>query len=298
VVSRNRPYEGASMKLSIYPKANFVPANKEQKREMALLASNPNVPKVLEVNTEEQLIDAISTYAWSPSIFSGVRLDENFVSADFMGIDVDNGLTISEAESRAQALGLACLCLPSPSHTEEHNKFRLVFPLAKTILSHADFDATWDWLLEKFPELDAQCSDEARWYAPSKLGDGFWQDGLFLMPQKAKAPDQDLAAINQNLVEVPENLNEIVALLYGKDRTKIPEAVEFFLTNAHTGLSGLWTNSLNSFAFSLALSGVDDMLIQEVAEQVAPEPLTKSDLYQIKRACRDGNRKRNESEGL
>ena len=293
-----RPNKGFGMKLSIYPKANFVPANKEEKREMAFLASNPNIPEILEVNTDEELINAISSFAWSQSIFSGVRLDENFISADFMGIDVDNGLTIAQAEKRIQTLGLACLCLPSPSHTEEHNKFRLVFPLAKTILNHQDFDSTWDWLLEKFPELDKQCSDEARWYAPSKLGDGFWQDGLFLLPVKAKAPDQDLAVINQNLVEVPEDLKEIVTMLYGKERDKFPEAVEFFLSNAHTGLSGLWTNSLNSCCFSLALSGVDDMLIEQVMEQVAPEPLTKIDNYQIKRACRDGKRKRSESEGL
>jgi hypothetical protein len=286
------------MKLSIYPRANFVPTSKEQKRDMAFLTSNPNIPEVLEVNTDEQLISAISSYAWSPSIFSGVRLDENFVSADFMGIDIDNGLTISQAEERAQALGLACLCLPSPSHSDEHNKFRLVFPLAKTIVTPRDFDATWDWLLEKFPELDVQCSDECRWYAPSKLGDGFWQDGLFLVPVKAKAPDQDLAVINQNLVEVPENLKEVVTLLYGKERDKVPEAVEFFLTNAHTGLHGLWTNSLNSCCFSLALSGIDDILIEQVMEQLAPEPLTKVDNYQIKRACRDGKRKRSESEGL
>lgn len=286
------------MRLSIYPKANFVPANKEQKREMAFLASNPNIPEILEVNTDEELINAISSFAWSPSIFSGVRLDENFVSADFMGIDVDEGLTISQAEERVQKLGLACLCLPSPSHTEEHNKFRLVFPLAKTILNHGDFDSTWDWLLEKFPELDKQCSDEARWYAPSKLGDGFWQDGLFLLPVKAKAPDQDLAVINQTLVEVPENLKEIVTLLYGKERDKVPEAISFFLENAHTGLSGFWIGSLNSFCFSLALSGVDDTLIETVVEQVSPQSLDKRDLYQIKRACRDGKRKRSESEGL
>ena len=259
---------------------------------MAFLTSNPNIPEVLEVNSDEQLISAISSYAWSPSIFSGVRLDENFVSADFMGIDVDNGLTISQAEERAQALGLACLCLPSPSHSDEHNKFRLVFPLAKTIVTPRDFDATWDWLLEKFPELDAQCSDEARWYAPSKLGDGFWQDGLFLVPVKAKAPDQDLAIINQNLVEVPENLKEVVTLLYGKERDKVPEAITFFLENAHTGLSGLWTNSINAAAFSLALSGVEDDLIWQVLEEVSPNPLDKSDKYQITRALRDGKRKK------
>ena len=282
------------MKLSVYKKANYVPSSKEEKVRMSYLTSNPNVPEVIEVNTEEELIEAISSYAWSPSIFSGVRLDENFVSADFMGIDVDNGLTISQAEKRAQELGLACLCLPSPSHTEEHNKFRLVFPLAKTVLNHADFDATWDWLLEKFPELDKQCSDQARWYAPSKLGDGFWQDGEFLVPQKAKEEEKQIYDLSQAQVLVPEEQKEIVKLLYGKERETCSEAVEFFLSNAHTGLPGLWTNSLNACVFSLALSGVDDTLIWEVMEQIAPEPLTKSDNYQIKRAIRDGKKHREE----
>jgi hypothetical protein len=286
------------LRLSIYPKANFVPANKEEKREMAFLASNPNIPEILEVNTDEELINAISSFAWSPSIFSGVRLDENFVSADFMGIDVDNGLTIAQAEERVQKLGLACLCLPTPSHSDEHHKFRLVFPLAKTILNHQDFDATWDWLFERFPELDEKCSDLCRWFAPSKLGDGFWQDGLFLLPVKAKAPDQDLAVINQNLVEVPENLKDIITLLYGKERDKVSESVSFFLENAHTGLPGLWTNSINAAAFSLSLSGVDDTLIETILGEFSPNDLDKRDLYQIKRACRDGKRKRSESEGL
>lgn len=283
------------MKLSIYRKANFLPTNKQEKQQLAYLASSPNVPEIVDVTDEDALVEIVTTYAWSPSVFSGVRLDENFVSADFMGIDVDSGLTISQAEQRAQKLGLACLCLPSPSHTEEHHKFRLIFPLAKTILNDRDFDSTWDWLLEKFPELDKQCSDQARWYAPSKLGDGFWQDGDFLVPIKAKEEVSERSEINATLVAVPEDKKEIVKLLYGKERDQIPEAVSFFLENAHTGLEGLWTSSLNACIFSLALSGVDDDIVWQVMEQIAPEPLTKSDEYQIKRALRDGKRQRNES---
>jgi hypothetical protein len=281
------------LKISIYKEANFVPQSKAEKIQLAFKTSSPNVPTILEVENEEELIAAISSYAWSPSIFSGVRLDENFICTDFMALDIDSGLTISQAEARVQKLGLCALCLPSPSHTEELNKFRLVFPLAKTISSPRDYDATWNWLLEKFPELDAQCSDEARWYAPSKLGDGFWQDGDFMLPQKALDEEKELEySKEQNLIAVPEDIKEQVKFIYGMERTKIPEAVEFFLTNAHTGLPGLWVNSLNSFIFSLALSGVDDTIAEEVAEKIAPEPLTKIDLYQIKRALRDGKRHR------
>lgn len=280
------------MRLSIYPKVNFLPKNKDEKALQSKLASNPNLPQVLEINTDEDLINAVTSYGWSPSIFSGVRHNDNFISTDFMSLDIDSGLRIEDAEKRVQSLGLACLCLPSPSHTEAAHRFRLIFPLAKTILTQDDFDTTWDFLQKQFPELDAQCSDYARWYAPSKMEAGFWQDGEFLVPKKAPQKEATVYNLKETQVEVPEELGEIVKLLYGKDRDTIPEAVEFFLTNAHTGLSGLWINSLNSCVFSLALSGVDDTIIEEVIAKVSPEALDNKDLYQIKRSIRDGKKAR------
>lgn len=271
---------------------NFLPKNKDEKALQSKLASNPNLPQVLEIGNDEDLINAVTSYGWSPSIFSGVRHNDNFVSTDFMSLDIDSGLRIEEAEKRVQNLGLACLCLPSPSHTQELHKFRLIFPMAKTILNPEDFDATWDFLQKQFPELDTQCSDYARWYAPSKMEDGFWQDGEFLVPKKAPQVQPSSFNLKETQVDVPEDLAEIVKLLYGKERETIPEAVEFFLTNAHTGLSGLWINSLNSFCFSLALSGVDGTLIQEVVEKIAPNALDNKDTYQISRAIKDGTKAR------
>lgn len=276
------------MRLSIYPKVNFLPKNKDEKALQSKLASNPNLPQVLEINTEEDLINAVTSYGWSPSIFSGVRHNDNFVSTDFMSLDIDSGLRIEDAEKRVQSLGLACLCLPSPSHTPEAHRFRLVFPLAKTIFSQEDFETTWDFLQKQFPELDTQCSDAARWYAPSKMDDGFWQDGEFLVPKKAVPVVTSPNAYKEAQVEVPEDLKDMVKFLYGKEREVIPEAVEFFLTNAHTGLSGLWINALNSCVFSLALSGVDATIIEEVIKTVAPNELDNKDTYQIKRAIKDG----------
>lgn len=277
------------MKLSIYPKVNFLPKNKDDKILQSRLASNPNLPEIAEVSTEEDLIRIVTSTGWSPSIFSGFRHNDNFVSSDFMSLDIDSGLTIDNAEKRIQSLGLACLCLPSPSHSPELHRFRLIFPLARTIHTPDDFEATWDWLQEQFPELDKQCSDLARWYAPSRIDDGFWQDGDFLVPKKA--PEQALKEVfKETHVEVPDDLKDVVKLLYGKDRETIPESVEFFLTNAHTGLSGLWINALNSCVFSLALSGVDDTIIEDVIAKVAPEELDKRDLYQIQRSIRDGTK--------
>lgn len=280
------------MKLSIYPKVNFLPKNKDEKILQSKLASNPNLPQTLDIVNDEDLIKAVTSYGWSPSIFLGFRHNDNFISTDFMSLDVDSGLTIEEAEIRIQKLGVACLCLPSPSFTPEFHKFRLIFPLAKTILTQDDFDTTWDWLQKQFPELDAQCSDYARWYAPSKMEAGFWQDGEFLVPKKAPTKEKEIYNIKETQVIVPEELGSIVKLLYGKERETIPEAVEFFLTNAHTGLPGLWINSLNSCVFSLALSGVDDTIIEEVISKISPELLDSKDLYQIKRSIKDGKKAR------
>lgn len=282
------------MKLTIYPKVNFLPKNREDKSLQSRLASNPNMPEQVLINTEEDLIKTVTSFGWSPSLFSGYRHNDNFISADFMSLDIDSGLTIEEAEKRIQNLKIACLCLPSPSHTKEAHRFRLVFPLAKTIYNVEDFEATWNWLQEQFPELDKQCSDLARWFAPSKLDDGFWQDGEFLVPKKAPEKESQSRVLKETFVQVPEEISEIVKLLYGKQRETIPESVEFFLTNAHTGLPGLWINALNSCVFSLALSGVDGSIIEDVVSSIAPNELDKRDIYQIKRSIRDGNKAREE----
>jgi hypothetical protein len=116
-----------------------------------------------------------------------------------------------------------------------------------------------------------------------------------MLPQKAQEEVLEVDfeyGKEQNLIAVPENLKEQIKFIYGKERETCSEAVEFFLTNAHTGISGLWISALNSFCFSLALSGVDDTIIWETVEAVAPDSLDKRDEYQIKRAIRDGKRHR------
>lgn len=279
------------MKLSIYSQIKFLPKSKEDKIKQSMLASKPNLPEIVVIDNEDELIDIISSYGWSPCVFSGYRHNDNFISSDFMSLDIDSGLTIEEAEERVKGLGIACLCLPSPSHTNKNHKFRLVFPLAKTIFNSDEFEATWNWLKNQFPELDKQCSDLARWYAPSKMDDGFWQDGDFLIPKKVEKVKDLGYNVTETYVEVPENLSELVEFIYGKKRESIPESVEFFLTNANSGLPGLWINSLNAFCFSLALSGIDDDVIWSIVEKVAPEPLDAKDKYQITRSIKDGRKK-------
>lgn len=280
------------MRISVYKKADYSAKSKEDKTVLSKLTSFPNLPETITVSDIDSLITAITSYAWSPSIFEGKRHNDNFISADFMAVDFDNGLRIEEAEKIVQRLGLAALCLPSSSHTPEHHKFRLVFPMAKTISSKKIYDDTWDYLLSLFPTLDQQCSDYARFYIRSSMDDGFYQDGDFLLPVEKAAEPEIEYNISDVQIDVTEDIEKIVEKLYGKKRQTIPESVAFFLKEAHTGLPGLWISSLNSMAFSLALSGVDDSVIYDIVEQLAPNPLDSKDRYQITRSCRDGKKRR------
>lgn len=53
---------------------------------------------------------------------------------------------------------------------------------------------------------------------------------------------------------------------------------------------------LNAFAFSLSLSGIESDVILQLCEDLAPLPLDKSDLYQINKAVKDGEKRRADEE--
>jgi hypothetical protein len=282
------------MKLSVFPEALAHPKDKATKNKESKMVSYPYLPEVRDIVGEEDLIITISNFAWSPFVFSGKRHADNFVSCDFLTFDIDENMRIDEAETFFKSRNLCALCLPSPSHTDENHRFRLVIPLAKTIYNRETYSATWLELAEQLKVVDEQCKDLARFYFGSTVDAGFYQDGDLLLP-KDPAPviPQSPKEFKEIQILVSDDIKDMVRQIYGRERDTVPESVEFFIKNASTGLDGLWTNSLNSFAFSLSLSGVDDNIIEQVAEQLAPEPLDKRDLYQIERACRDGRTQRN-----
>lgn len=277
------------MKISIFTEAKAHPKSKEEKNTESKKVSKPFLPEIVEIMNDSQLVEYVSQYAWSPFIFSSFRHGSNFVSTDFLTYDIDEGMTIDECEAIVTREKLCCLCLPSPSHTPEAQRFRIILPLARTITSISVYEETWKKGAEIFGVVDEQCKDSARYYFACTTDDGFWIEGDFFSPVLPKAPERSEHVPSQTtMIVVTEDLNQLVEQIYGEKREKIPEAVDFFLRNAGTGLPGKWTNSLNSCCFSLALSGVDDGIIEQVIEQLAPLPLDGKDLYQIKRAIRDG----------
>lgn len=284
------------MKLSIFPKAESHPRSKKQKMENSKLVSFPNEAVSMSFESEDDLIDIVTKNAWSPFVFEKYRRLADFISTDLIAFDIDEGMTIDEAEKVVEKLKLCALCLPSPSHTEDNHRFRLIFPLSKAIRDIDIFKETYAKLAEHFP-VDPQCKDACRFYFGSTMDDGFWMEGELYQPIIPKpALNNRTFDINKykETALVLEDTKDVVKTLYGEDKEKIPEQIDFFIRNAHTGLSGLWHNSANSFIFTLALQGVDFETVAAVFESLAPEPLDEHDDYLLNVAYKDGAEKRKE----
>lgn len=284
------------MRLSIFPECLPHPKGRDQKNKEAFKTSNPYMPKIVNISSEENLIVTVCNYAWSASIFSGYRLKANFVSADFIAIDVDNGLTIDEAFDICQSHRLTSLCLPSPSYTDEKQRFRVIFPLETTISDQRMYDATWARLRQIFPTLDESCSDSSRFFyaCRSDMDVGFWLEAELLKPvipiiveKKEKFPHRKSEYYDAVSVDAMPEFKDVISRLYGEERTKIPDSVAFFLENAHTGIDGGWWNALNKFTFVLALQGCEYDDIIEVVEEVAPDSLDDRDIKCIDYAFDD-----------
>lgn len=279
------------MRLSIFTAANPHPKSKEEKRVEAFKFSSPHLPQSAVFNSEDELINLVTNHCWSPFVFSGPRDADYFVSCDLLVYDIDEKLTIDEARTIVQKCGLACLCLPSPSHTDDAHRFRIIIPLTRTIYDKDVYIQTWRTGAELFEVVDPSCKDLARAYFGSTMEDGFWEDGALFEPV-APAPKKEMGHAPKReggnlLLPVGGDISEKIKAIYGEERKYIPEAVDFFIRNAHTSLPGQWITSLNRFCFSLALSGVEECGIFALCNELAPNELDSRDLYQIERAIKD-----------
>ena len=156
------------------------------------------------------------------------------------------------------------------------------------------YETTWKAGTELLKgSVDPTCCDTARAYFGPTLNDGFWEEGELFNPIIIEKPKIDIRTRSTTkMVQVSGDLTELVTSVYGEPRTKVSEAVEYFLKTAHTGIPGNWINSLSRAVFSLSLSGVDESVIMDLCEKLAPQELDEKDLYQIEKGIADGMRER------
>jgi phage/plasmid-associated DNA primase len=77
-------------------------------------------------------------------------------------------LTLEEAVKHPFIQAHCALIIPSASHTEDWNKFRMVFVLPEALTSRKQIESAYKYLLEIFPCGDKACKDSSRFFYGAK----------------------------------------------------------------------------------------------------------------------------------
>lgn len=134
----------------------------------------------------------IATHTWSPATFKDDRRNrKNFLGADMVGLDFDEGLSLEAAKdlfkSYRHVIGT------TRSHQTEKNgvvsdRFRVVLFLEHTCTDYKDYEATIRALLKKFPQADPAAKDASRQFFPCKEVVSCVEEGLLVPIEKYVEP--------------------------------------------------------------------------------------------------------------
>ena len=119
------------------------------------------------INFEEsfdEIFEALTVtgLAIGPVVKDGRRIKENFISHSLALVDIDEGMTIEELleDEFYQSYGAGYYV--SPSHTEEHHRFRILFRLEHDITDYEELRFLYIGLQTVFNKADTKCRDGSR----------------------------------------------------------------------------------------------------------------------------------------
>ncbi len=148
-----------------------------------------------------------STITW----IDGNRKSDNFHFATGFVVDIDNGLTIQEAENRLNKVNLSYWLIPSKSHSSALHKFHIIIPFNKRVYSRDAYLRTAREITEDlFPECDASVKDAARFMFGSPEDKDFIDHSsgiLFDVTKHGEIWDNSLRLIDKDGKEI--SLDEI-----------------------------------------------------------------------------------------
>ncbi len=139
-----------------------------------------------EVSSMEHLAEIILASPYSLGIFQNdYRTKANFIQAEAIGLDFDDGVTLAEAEEMFK--DYSHIIAPSRNHQVEKNgvvqdRFRVILLLKYPITDAETFESTWYSLFNKYPKLDKACKDASRFFYPSQFIHAIKTGGLRVEP--------------------------------------------------------------------------------------------------------------------
>jgi hypothetical protein len=136
------------------------------------IITNINQARTIELENFADLQDIILKDDWSPYTFAnGRRITADFIGGDVFAIDIDNGMSLADAEAKVRELNLKAIIATSKSHGVEKrgvvaDRYRIVFALSRPLATVEGVKACFFGLREHFPTLDEACKDGARYFYP------------------------------------------------------------------------------------------------------------------------------------
>ncbi len=132
--------------------------------------------KEYEPSCIESLADVILNCSWSPCVFNhNYRKKQNFLYADYIALDFDDGWPLSHAIGTCRAHDLTHIIATSKSHqipkhgNDVWDRYRIVFQLERRISSADEYASTWSSVWNMFSRrADRAAKDPARFFFPCK----------------------------------------------------------------------------------------------------------------------------------
>ncbi len=113
------------------------------------------------------LTSLIKRHTWSCGVFKdNHRIAQNFIYADTIALDFDDGLNLEVAQSRI--IKYKHIIATTRSHQHTWHRFRLILFLDGPIVDYKQYQETVKTLFKIFPEADKNCSDASRMWYPCK----------------------------------------------------------------------------------------------------------------------------------
>jgi hypothetical protein len=98
------------------------------------------------------------------------RNEDNFISASGFIVDIDNGMTIQDAESLLNKHNLNYALITSKSHSDVLHKFHVLLPFSRKVYTIENYKAVANRIKDElFPALDPNTMDAARFMYGSNI---------------------------------------------------------------------------------------------------------------------------------
>jgi hypothetical protein len=122
--------------------------NKATEAQKLLLGSGW---KDVEITVDDLIEHIKKGFAYTHKFIDGHRTRENFLNADVLIADIDDGLTLEQAVDDPFIKQYATFIHTTPNHKPERHRFRIIFALDKRMFSADAYEAMYRTLMDIIP---------------------------------------------------------------------------------------------------------------------------------------------------